>query len=272
MTRSTGHLATFRLVDDLATEISDALSDGGASPLRFGIDSDCLPLGPLAETLVLKHELGRLGHSLVVSGKSDRDSLFRKALSARAGGVEFAGGLGVLRVVGPGQQAGQEQVNRFVLALGQVTRARAIPPDADKLLCHVAGELIDNVGEHAGMVPAAFAAFEVRPGECWLTVADTGRGALRAYREAGVPGGQIPIDAVQALEWAVLQHRSRTGDPGRGLGFRRLQEVLRRMDATIRIRSDDASLEVEGATTTAEWLSREQFSLSGFVVSAAVRW
>jgi hypothetical protein len=44
------------------------------------------------------------------------------------------------------------------------------------------------------------------------------------------------------------------------------------LDAAFRVRSDDASIEIEGASSGANWVVRDQDMLSGFVVSLHVRW
>ena len=111
------------------------------------------------------------------------------------------------------------------------------------------------------------AAFDITPGNFWLAVGDSGVGALATY--SAMPEVQ---SARQALDAAVVEHRSSTGDPARGLGFRQVLGALRSMDAALRVRSGDASLEIEGVGGSGNWVSREQQQLCGFVVSAHVRW
>ncbi len=264
-------LSQFHSVDAAALQIERAGTDLRPSQV-LRISAGELALGPLAEALILKWALRTRGKTLVVAGRSSRENLLRSALGAAGCKFTAAGSVGVLRAAAAGRVAEMEEVNRFVLALGQAVRAQGMPDGAVGPLCAAAGELVDNIGEHAGSAVDAFAAYEFSRGECWLTVADAGRGILAGYREAGLTGSDTPADAAEALDWAVLQHRSRTMDPARGLGFKRLQAVLRSMDATVRIRSDDASLEIEGAGSSADWLSREQVELRGFVVSAVLAW
>jgi len=213
------------------------------------------------------------GQRLRVQGTGLRDQALRSVLSnPRSRPFVSQNGFGALAVGRGGWFADVDDVSRFVLALGQAIRSEGIPVSAVAPICHAAGELVDNVREHAGSSVDSFAAFDVTPGCCWLTIADAGRGVLAGYVLGSAQGADAPSDSGEALDWAVLQHRSRTREPGRGLGYRRLLHALGAMDAAIRVRSDDASLEREGVSSSADWLIREQVSLAGFVVSVGLRW
>jgi hypothetical protein len=104
----------------------------------------------------------------------------------------------------------------------------------------------------------------------WLAVADTGQGVVRGY-VSSFPD-LAGLDAATALGWAVVDHRSRFGGTGRGTGFSTVMRAMLTLDAALRVRSDDASIEIEGASIGADWVVRDQDSLSGFVVSLHVRW
>jgi hypothetical protein len=80
------------------------------------------------------------------------------------------------------------------------------------------------------------------------------------------------LGAMDALEWAVKEHRSRFNDPKRGLGFSSVLNASRVMDAALRVRSDEGSIEVEGPADTSPWFVRDQSMLSGFVVSLRLAW
>jgi hypothetical protein len=177
-----------------------------------------------------------------------------------------------MRVSWNGQIASTTDMNGFLLELIKQLAKTPIPGRSAQSLAGIVGELVNNVREHAGTPDKAIAAFEMDAKGVWLAVADTGQGVLAGYTTGVCGVAPMPADAQEALEWAVLKHRSRTGDPSRGLGFRDVQLALRSLDATVRVRSDQASLEVVGTGDAAEWLLREQVQLRGFVVSVHVSW
>lgn len=229
-----------------------------------------LALGPLAELLVLRRTWKRSGMVAPVTASDPRSELLRSCLGARECRLIEQPGIGLLRTTSDQAMADDAAVGGLTLALNKALRSGAMPTQSIQALAGVTAELIDNIGEHADHPPDSFAAFQVGDGDVWLTVADAGQGVLAGYQNfAGV---DQPEDAQQALEWAILEHRSRTRKPHRGLGYKKIQRALRSMDASIRVRSDDASLEVTGVADAASWLLREQVHLSGFVVSIHVSW
>ena len=160
--------------------------------------------------------------------------------------------------------------NTFILNLRQLLGQALMPPAAAQTLSGVAGELIDNIAVHAGQPTLSFAAFNIQRGDAWITVADAGHGVVGGYAmDRNLPQ---PEDAQEALQWAVIEHRSRFSDSKRGLGYKRAQSALRSLDASMRVRSDTAGLETRGGVNLDDWLLREQAYLGGFVVSIHVSW
>ena len=131
-------------------------------------------------------------------------------------------------------------------------------------------ELISNVSEHAGEAANGIAAYDLRAESMWLAVADSGQGVVRGF-VANAPD-LAGLDAATALGWAVVDHRSRFSRPGRGTGFSTVMRAMLTLDAALRVRSDDASIEIEGAASGADWVVRDQDPLRGFIVSLHVRW
>ena len=176
--------------------------------------------------------------------------------------------MGALRVrAGPPSNDDDIVQQQFLMDVRKRLELAGVPNLSCQALTGAAGELIDNIGQHAGPQCEALAAFEISAGSVWLAIGDSGVGAWQTYR--AMPEVQ---SARHALEAAVIEHRSSTGDPTRGLGFRQVLRALRSMDAALRVRSGDASLEIEGVGGAGSWVSREQQHLQGFVVSAHVRW
>ncbi len=235
-----------------------------------GISTSNFLLGPLAELVIFLNPPQPRKVPIPIWYDCEQGELFRRCLSATESVYCSAPSMGVLRLA-PSQFAGDlVATNTFVLNLRQLLGRAMMPPAAAQTLSGVAGELIDNIAAHAGRPKLSFAAFNIRRGDAWITVADDGNGVLGGYAmDSDLPQ---PEDALEALQWAVIEHRSRFSDSKRGLGYRRAQSALRSLDASMRVRSDSAGLETRGGVNLEDWLLREQVYLGGFVVSVHVSW
>jgi signal transduction histidine kinase len=100
------------------------------------------------------------------------------------------------------------------------------PLDA-KALSSIVRELARNAVEHAG-APVWVAGWKTGDGELRLAVADGGVGMARSL---GLP------DERDALLQALVQGRSRSGQPGRGQGLPRVGEMVARLGGRMRVRS-----------------------------------
>jgi hypothetical protein len=127
-------------------------------------------------------------------------------------------------------------------------------------------EMQDNVLQHSGDPASGFCGFRITPIEFEVGVADSGVGLSAAFAELNP---ETNLDTSDLLESAVLQGRSRKPDTGRGTGFSTLLRAMRRLDATIRVRTDDVSLTLQprGAAEYDAEL-RQEAKLRGFVVCA----
>lgn len=235
---------------------------------EFSLDGRDLQLGPLAEMLIFRRRSLRPAVSVRLGECGD----FGECLRAFPGGQNWAfsrvGAVGVLRIQ-HGRPSEEDDLVRhqFLLALLRSATEATMPKAAAQALAGAAGELIDNIEQHAGSGEDALAAFRVMSGALWLVVGDAGKGMLSTY--AGFSDVSTAQDALRA---AVVEHRSSTGDPVRGQGFRDLLRALQSLDASLRVRTGDASLETEGTAGAQQWALREQVQLVGCVVSAHVRW
>lgn len=233
------------------------------------VDGSTLQLGPLVELLTFRRRSVPAGAELKLLGNGTHLSVALTGMPAdTAWAYRTSGEVGALRVQA-GHPSNDDDIvqQQFLMDIRKRLELAGVPKSSCQALTGAAGELIDNIGEHAGPQCEALAAFEISAGSFWLTIGDSGGGVLATYR--AMPEIQ---SARHALEAAVVEHRSSTGDPTRGLGFRQVLKALRSMDAALRVRSGDASLEIEGVGGTGNWVSREQQHLQGFVVSAHVRW
>lgn len=232
------------------------------------MDARALAIGPLVETLIFRRRSLQHGGRITLSLPGGAADAIRQLPSGLTWAMALAEGVGILRIQhGKPTEHDELQAHQFLLKLLQNASAAGMPKRAAQALSGAAGELIDNIKEHAGPGKNALAAFAAEKGSLWLTVGDAGLGMLPTY--VHYPAVRSAKDA---LRMAVVEHCSSTGDPERGMGFRKLLRSLGSLDASLRVRTGDASLECEGSAGARPWISREQVQLVGCVVSAHLRW
>lgn len=257
-------LADFDALDDLTGDIEGQV---GAS---IDVATSSLALGPLAELLVLRKSWRNQGVEVRLRGRGDvRHDGFAHVTRQISATSTLSPSFGACSIVGAGD-AVEEVIHEFVSNTGKAATDAGMPADAARLLKGIFGELIDNIRDHAGPLARGLAAYELASGSISLVIADTGRGIVRGYLETQPE--LASLGATDALEWAVKEHRSRFKDSGRGLGFSSVLKASRVMDAALRVRSDEGSIEVEGPADTAPWFVKDQSMLSGFVVSLRLSW
>lgn len=257
-------LSCFDALDDLSERFEGAKQGAGL------VKSLQLELGPLAELLVLRRDWLAQGRNLLLDGTGDaRHAAIRTACARAVGSAQLGAKAGAFQIRGSGE-AGELAGHDFALAAGRYAQEAGMPGGAARLLKGAFAELISNVSEHAGEAANGIAAYDLRCDSMWLAVADSGQGVVRGY-VSNAPD-LAGLDAAAALRWAVVAHRSRFSEPGRGTGFSTVMRAMLTLDAALRVRSDDASIEIEGGSSGANWVVRDQDSLNGFVVSLHVRW
>lgn len=232
------------------------------------VGGEALSLGPLVETLMFRRRSTAPGVRLKVTVPNDFGQALRVLPSRPTWYFGQGQRCGVLRVQ-HGKRSEQDDLEsqKFLLACLRAATAAGMPKPAAQALVGAAGELLDNIEQHAGPGKDALAAFDAEDGSLWLSVGDAGQGMLATYaKDADIE------TARDALRVAVVEHRSSTGEPGRGQGFRDLLRALGSLDASLRVRTGDASLECEGPAGSRAWVTREQVHLAGCVVSAHLRW
>jgi hypothetical protein len=242
------------------------------------IDASTESLLALGELLTLRRHWESQGKVVRLRGTARRPVLnaIREVSTGGRGPLAAAHQAGCLRlppIAAPlteRDESFDESVNRYLMGASGVLAGASFPDKARKRLLGALGELLDNVFQHAGRSQWALSAYEVDgSGRFSAVVADDGEGVLASYHRNGQLG--LQEGASQALDLAVLQHRSCTGRSDRGLGFRELMDALRSLDALIRVRSDDASLTLAagGAASGEPARLSEEFELRGFVVGFA---
>ncbi|WP_140628310.1 hypothetical protein [Methylibium rhizosphaerae] len=229
----------------------------------------------LGELLALRRQWERQGKVVRLRGTARRPVLSVVREVSTTPGCSFAAGqhAGCLRLppvsspLAERDESFDENLNRYLMGASGVLTGAGFPDKARQRLLGALGELLDNVFQHTGGCQWALSAYEVDDGGRFSAiVADDGEGVLASYRRNGQLGSQD--NASQALDLAVLQHRSCTGRADRGLGFKELMDALRSLDALVRVRSDDASLTLAAGAAASGEPARlsEEFELRGFVV------
>jgi anti-sigma regulatory factor (Ser/Thr protein kinase) len=254
-------LEGFDAVDELSVRLE---AEEGA---HVEVHSSEFELGPLAEVLVLRRAWRESGRDVRL--RSDSDARHAVLLKAAQSTGRMERHVGAFHIIGR-REAVELAAHEFVASTGKLAAEAGMPVGATHLLKGVFGELIDNVSQHAGSTADGFAAYELGSNRISLVVADAGQGVVQGYVEC--QPRLAGLSAMDALEWAVQEHRSRFNEPGRGMGFSSVLRAMRTMDAALRVRSDEASIEIEGPADTATWYVREQPMLRGFVVSLHLTW
>lgn len=264
MSRHLPALSDFDVVDESSIRLD------GDEVREISLDASELAVGPLAEVIVLRKGFQKCGKAFRLSAIDDPryQAMSRVAQGGRAS-FSREDGFGVL-FIGSAGESSELAAHEFVLEAGKQAAGAGLEVAPARLLRGAFGELISNVHEHAGPDARGLAAFEMAPGGISLVIADAGQGVVQGYLSTSP---QLRgLTAVDALEMAVKQHRSRIPEPGRGTGFSTVVRAMRTMDASLRVRSDDASIEIEGTGDAGRWMLREQVRLRGFVVSLHLRW
>jgi hypothetical protein len=111
------------------------------------------------------------------------------------------------------------------------------------------GEIVDNVAEHSQATPTGLVAFRARSGSFEFVVADSGVGTL-ASLQTNSEYAHLR-DEGDALQCALTEGESRFGKAAsRGMGFSQLFKSLATLNASLRFRSGDHALTIEGRSPT----------------------
>jgi hypothetical protein len=140
-------------------------------------------------------------------------------------------------------------------------------------LSKVMSELADNVIVHSSGLgaPAARAVvgYAIGPGQMAISIGDLGRGVLASLSENPTWRYKVP-DSRTAIMAAVLEHASRRSPMGAdGLGLHEVQKSVVDLDGSLRFRSGDAVLTLEGPGHHREIRRGDSFPMPGFQVSVS---
>ncbi|WFU24986.1 hypothetical protein QA649_01675 [Bradyrhizobium sp. CB1717] len=137
----------------------------------------------------------------------------------------------------------------FKLEAHKAALAAGFPSQAVSRLMGAMGEIADNVLEHSNAAATGFVVFSGRPGSFEFAIADDGIGALASLRSN--PEYAHLTDEGDALQCALTDGESRFGKAAqRGTGFSTLFRSLVNMNASLRFRSGDHALSMQGTSPT----------------------
>lgn len=165
----------------------------------------------------------------------------------------------------------KERLFSFELAARKAMPFKHNVNQAKANICGALQELVDNIFEHSESAETGLLMFFGAADSFELAVGDAGIGVLASLRTN--PTYSFLTDSGAALTFALTDGHSRYGrSAGRGSGFTTLFRALRTLDADLRFRSGNYSLEVVGRSPVLDGAHVSQKAqLQGFVVSLRLR-
>jgi hypothetical protein len=222
-------------------------------------------LGPLVELAILaaQKRLGAIDIGEVLRAHP-MASLFS---TQRANAVvELGPHAGYLKL--SRQAVPDTELTRLSIVTKQSARAAGFDDRAASQLSAAVGELLGNIVEHSEAAETGFVAFQARDGCFEFVAADQGVGALHSLRHN--PRFAALTSEREALP-RVLEHGcSRHDDPGRGAGFDDMFRGLADHNGSLRFRSGDAAVLIDGANPgLINRTVKKKPDLQGFLASVA---
>ena len=255
---------TFSAIDELAFMAAAGTLDPSQLPARYVL----LRLGPLLELQYLvaggRLPIELLRNWLIPHGGARMIAALREN---RERWMSSDRGLGFIRTVRTGPNA-DTLLTGFLMDAQRVARDLAeLPGVVPAQLAAAMEELENNIHEHSGAVDTGILAYRATRGEFEFVAADRGVGILASLRQS--PTFAALTDHGKALEAALAEGVSRFGNnTGRGNGFRPIFLSLLDMYGSLRFRSGDHALIMDG---TSPQLSTAQLAekpvIDGFFAS-----
>lgn len=154
----------------------------------------------------------------------------------------------------------------------QQAAERCLPKAVAHGLIGAMTELEENVHLHSGRHADGMVGFRGHTDEFEFVVADSGLGMLASLRRS--PDYQHVVDTGAALRLALEDGQSRLShlEPGHGYGFRDLFRNLAKLNGSLRFRSDDQTITMEGIGAERDKSElRQKAKLQGFAASILCR-
>lgn len=133
----------------------------------------------------------------------------------------------------------------FSMAAQRAAKANGFPQKTAAQLAAAIGEMQGNISEHSNAPRTGLIAFRARPGIFEFAAADWGIGVLASLKSCDEYASLA--DHGKALQLMLTEGVSRHGAAsGRGLGFRPLFRGLANLHGSLRFRSGDHALTIDG--------------------------
>lgn len=234
-------------------------------------DRNAVTIGPLVELLALDAcglvPIARWNDWLDLGVlRSFGDAL--KSCSPRWGGAKGER-IGLLR--SPAADRSQAELVAFCHAAQVAAEAAGFATAVARQLAACLGEMHSNILEHSSAVETGVLAYSSSANLFEFVVADQGIGVLKSLRAC--PDYANLRDHGEALRLAQTEGVSRHGvNAGRGLGFRPLFVGLANLAGSLRFRSGNAALVIDGANPA--MIPARLFQkplMKGFLISVTCR-
>lgn len=259
---------TFSIVDGLAFAAARGRLDATQLPTPYALGN----LGPLLELVHLAAG-GRLpdpagGGWVDLNGAAPMIAALREK---RECWLSSAGRqMGFIRTV-RGEPDGDNRLTAFLMDAQRAARDVARQPGTTPgQLVAAMQELESNIHEHSNAPDTGLLAFRAAPGEFEFVAGDRGIGILASFQSSSTYASLL--DHGMALELALTDGISRFGeDKGRGHGFRPIFLGLVNLWGSLRFRSGDHALTMDGTSpdlTTAQLAQKP--TIDGFFASVRV--
>ena len=253
---------TFAVVDDLAFAATKGRLGQLPASTRFLAED----LGPALEVLQLQRG-GMLPSTLPWIDFDELDWLVRALRDTAAREARRANGsVGMMRVP---PQRDTAAWTGFVIRAKRAAQSAGLSGSWAAQMVAAMSEMEDNVHWHSGAAQTGVAAYRATPGRFEFVVADGGVGVLASLRDAAEYADLVDDGA--ALRLTLTEGASRFGSHSdRGHGFRPLFTGLANQRATLRFRSGEAAVSIDGRDpqlVMAQPATKPR--LSGFLISVS---
>ncbi|MFN7541669.1 MAG: hypothetical protein ACK5TN_02585 [Acidobacteriota bacterium] len=159
----------------------------------------------------------------------------------------------------------------FCYAMQRAADAAGFASSPAAQLVGAIGEMQDNIYQHSGAPETGLVAFRATPGVLEWVVCDSGIGVLRSLTSCSEFAHVV--DDGEALKLTLSDGVSRHGRAsGRGLGYQPLFTGLANLRGSLRFRSGNYALTIEGVNPgTLPSKLAQKARLSGFLISVRCR-
>ena len=173
--------------------------------------------------------------------------------------------------VRPAAEEFDADLTRFFMSMKRAaTQVAGLPGTVPGQLAAALRELKGNILEHSDAASTGLLLYRAAPGLFEFVATDSGVGVLASLKS----GGQFPdlMDHGEAMTLALQEGTSRLGvGKGRGFGFRSLFVGLLHLRSTLRFRSGDHALIMNGVNPTVATAQLVQKTpIKGFFISVRV--